>query len=186
VAVALLGLGWAAGCELVLGKLPPVQGAGGGAGGHEATSASATSGSGGGHVTSSVASSTSVASSSGACCDCDDDHFEAEGQCGGKDCDDHDSRVYPGEPIYYAMPSPNPAVGFDWDCSGKADPNPALDVAVDCTSLLMDCDAGPAYLGTAPPPCGVGAPWGRCAAVPLPGLGCENAVIVQSQVMTCK
>jgi hypothetical protein len=85
-------LGAAASCELVLGDLPPVQGAfDGGA-------------------------------EEGGCCDCDGDGYASEALCAANDCDDHDPLVHPGQTTYFATASQNPNVGFDYDCSGAPDP----------------------------------------------------------------
>jgi hypothetical protein len=169
-----------AGCELVLGELPPVGKPDGGTG---ASSSTASTGAGG--ASSTAASSSSAASSgatgTGGCCDCDHDTYAAEGLCGGMDCDDTDKRVYPGEPIYYAVPSPN--VGFDWDCSGTVEPDPMLNVAVDCNTLPLPCPSTTGFLMTTPPPCGQSGPWGTCKQS---GLSCVNDVVVTAQVMTCK
>lgn len=162
---------WAGGCELFLGSLPPVHAqvdGGGGSGGTGGTTVG------------------SAAQGTGGCCDCDGDHAAAAGLCGGADCDDHDARAYPGEPVYYATASPNAAVGFDWDCSGKADPNPALDAVVSCAGLALPCMTKTGFLAATPPPCGVGAPWGTCKQAPSPGLTCVEDVIEPNKVMTCK
>jgi len=152
----------------------------GGAGSTSSTSGTGSTSSTGSQATS--ASATTGAGGSG-CCDCDGDGFEAEA-CGAHDCDDHDKLVYPGEPLYYAMPSPNPAVGFDWDCSGSEDRNPALDVTVSCPAVsLSGCPSAMGYLATVPPPCGQPGAWGTCAPQ---GAGCVNNVVDPARVMTCK
>lgn len=159
-------LPWAGGCELVLGSLPKV---------HEPVDG------GSGGSTASLAQGTG-----GACCDCDGDHVAAQGLCGGTDCDDHEARAYPGEPVYYADADPNPAVGFDWDCSGKADPNPVLDTTVSCAGLALPCMAATGFLAPTPPACGKGAPWGTCKKDPSNPVVCVERVIEQNKVMTCK
>jgi hypothetical protein len=167
-----------AACELVLGDLPPLQGASTGTTGTGSSRSSATGSSSSSGATGSTSSSSG---DGGLCCDCDGDHFAAEGECGGQDCDDTDARVYPGEPTYYAVPSKN--VGFDWDCSGTPEPNPALNKTVDCGLVALPCATTTGYLAQTPPACGVAAPWGTCTQQ---GINCVEDVIVQAQVMTCK
>jgi hypothetical protein len=189
--LAAVGAGVAAGpaCELVLGDLPPVQSTSGttsGAGGSTSAGSSKAVASSSNASTSSSATTATTATSGtggGPCCDCDNDHFDAEGMCGGKDCDDHDRLVYPGEPIYYGVPAQNPAIGFDYDCSGTADPNPLLDKTVNCGVLALPCTAATGYLAQVPPACGASAPWGTCKQQ---GITCVNDVIEQAKIMTCK
>ncbi len=181
VLVALAAAG--GGCELVLGDLPPLSqpdgGSSGTGGAHPATSSSTSS-----STTSSTSSTSSGTGTVDAdCCDCDGDGFEAVA-CGAKDCDDHDPLVYPGEPVYYAMPASNPAVGFDWDCSGTIERDPTLDVTVTCPSLtLSTCPTTTGYLATVPPACGVAGAWGTCTQQ---GTTCVNNVVDPARVMTCK
>jgi hypothetical protein len=118
-----------------------------------------------------------------ACCDCDDDHFQAEGMCGGNDCDDHDPLVYPGEPMYYGTPANNPAIGFDYDCSGTTDRDPSLNKTVNCGLVGLPCSADMGFLADVPPPCGGSAPWGTCKQQ---GVMCVNDVYEQARVMLCK
>lgn len=159
-------------CELVLGSLPPVKQHDGGAGG-----------AGGAPSTSASSSSSTSSSGGGSCCDCDGDQVLAKGICGGTDCDDHDDRVYPGEPIYYGEPTSDPTLGFDWDCSGTAEQDPTLLKTVDCGVIGLPCAAGTGFLAKVPPACGESAPWGSCMQ---DGLGCVPAVVEQAKVMTCK
>jgi hypothetical protein len=184
-ATALLAL---AACELVLGDLPPVgaggsSGAPGGAASSTARSSvtgatTATSGSGAAGATSASSSSSGAG---GACCDCDDDHVEAEGACGGKDCNDHNALVYPGEPTYYG--TADPVVGFDYDCSGTIDPEPSLDKTVSCSVVLSACPTTTqGYLAQTPPACGAMGQWGTCAQQ---GLDCVNQPLSMVQ-MLCK
>ncbi|MFT3771183.1 MAG: hypothetical protein QM820_37690 [Minicystis sp.] len=185
--VAVAGLGPAIGCDLVLGELPPVKqhpGSGGAAGGTAGTGGGV-SGSGGAVVGSggATASSGGAAGSGGECCDCDGDQAGAVGLCGGSDCDDHDPDVYLGQTKYFGQPSANPAIGFDYDCSGKAEQNPDLQKTVDCGLIGLPCAAGEGFLAKVPPACGESAPWGTCKQN---GLGCVSAVIEQKKVMTCK
>ena len=161
-----------AGCELVLGELPPAKQHGGDAG-------DGSSSGGGGSSSSSVGPMTATASS-GSCCDCDGDGHAAIGPCGGDDCDDGDKRVYPGELVYHDTPSPT--VGFDWDCSGVADRKPELLVTVEC-GAVPPCPTTVGYLA-APPPCGESAAWGTC--VKQMTVMCVQNVIEQAKKMACK
>jgi hypothetical protein len=180
-----LGAAWF-GCEVVLGELPPV-------GVHPDAGAGGAGGTGGaGSSGSSVAATTGVggsgggAGTGGACCDCDGDGFIASGMCDAgadADCDDADKLVHPGEPTYYPMM--HPKVGWDWDCNGKPDPNPAFTATVKCAGAPVPCPSATGYLGTVYPPCGGNAPWGTCKPNSL-NLGCVNEVIDTAKVMTCK
>jgi hypothetical protein len=168
------------GCELVLGQLPPARDTDAGPDGSGATSSGATTTG----TTSSGVTTTGATTggSGGGCCDCDGDHHLAMGVCGGDDCDDHDAQVYPGEPTYYGVPIPGSTLGFDYDCSGAAEPDPALNIALNCGSL-PPCATGTGFLGKVPPPCGQTAPWGTCT---LSDLMCVQDVIDASQLMLCK
>jgi hypothetical protein len=172
----------ASGCELVLGELPPAKqhdaGAVGGASG--ATSHAATT-----QATGALSSSSSAESSTGAdaCCDCDHDGHNAEGACGGDDCDDHDVKVYPKEPTYYAVANTDPAVGFDWDCSGAPERDPTLDKVVDCQPIAIPCPAGTGFLGKVAPPCGMPGEWGSCKTQ---GAMCVKDVVDAQKLMACK
>lgn len=183
--VALVCVALGGGCELVLGTLPKAKqhpdggSSTGGAGGTGGTIATG----GAGTTNTTGSTSTGGGAGGGECCDCDGDHILAKGLCGGTDCDDGDKRVYPDQPVYYAEASPNPAVGFDWDCNGKPEQDPSLLVTVDCGLIGLPCAAGTGYLAKVPPPCGQGAPWGSCKQ---DGLGCVQAVVEQNKVMTCK
>lgn len=93
-------------------------------------------------------------------CDCDGDGYESIA-CGGDDCDDQDARVHPGQTEYFAEPSENPEVGFDYDCSGtlERDPNHKK---VSCGVLdLLLCKDNEGFKND-PPPCGESGAWGRC------------------------
>ncbi|APR75044.1 Hypothetical protein A7982_00390 [Minicystis rosea] len=181
LAVAICG--WSLGCDLLLGELPPVKvHHDGGAGGSGGTGTTASSG---GAPTTSATSSSAASggsSSSGGCCDCDGDHVNAIGPCGGTDCDDHNPLAYPGEPVFYAEANDDPAIGFDWDCNGQLEQNPDLLKTVDCGLLGLPCASGEGYLATVPPACGKSAPWGKCKQN---GLGCVPMPIVD-RVMTCR
>lgn len=185
----------AGGCELVLGDLPtPAEdlttaastttasggetsgtGAQGGTGGAGAsTSASTSTSSGGGGAT------TTTTGGQGGCCDCDGDDALAK-SCGGEDCDDSRDDIYPGETTYYDEPTPNN--GFDWDCSGKADRDPALVVTVDCGLIGLPCNQKEGFLGTTVPACGGTGDWGTCVGTLIP---CTPQVIEAAKPMKCK
>ncbi len=156
-ALIVLAVVAASACELVLGQLPPV----------------ATVGSPDGGGGSSASTTSSAASSGGgACCDCDGDGYNAEGTCGGLDCDDTDKSVYPGETAYYDTPANNGS--FDYDCSGTLERDPTLDVTVSCATLALPCASTDGYLGATPPECGVAAAWGSCKQQ---GITCVDDVI---------
>jgi hypothetical protein len=158
-------LGASAGCELVLGDLPPARD-------------NPDAGTGG------ASSSSSAASAGGGCCDCDGDGHLAAGLCGGDDCDDHDPKAYPGEPVYYATADADPMVGFDWDCSGTAERNPQLVKTVNCGLIGLPCTADTGFLtATTAPSCGQSGKWGTCKQQ---GVGCVEDVIEPNKVMTCK
>lgn len=168
----------AAGCELVLGELPPVKKhTDGGAGGSTGIGGTGTGGA------TSTSTTTTGTGGEGGCCDCDGDKVLAKGLCGGTDCYDGDKHAYPDEPVYYGFPTGDPAVGFDWDCSGVAEPNPDLLKIVDCPPVGLPCPGGIGFLDKVPPACGESKPWGSCNQ---DGLGCVKAVIEPSKVMTCK
>lgn len=182
------------GCELVLGELPTPKedlpatsttaagemGGTGGAGGIGGAAGSA-AGSGGAPETGSTAGG-STATGQGGCCDCDGDNQDAVGLCGGTDCDDADSKVYAGEPVYYTTPSPTQ--GFDWDCSGVPEPDPALTEPVQCGLIGLPCDkAKTGFLGATVPACGEAGNWGTCKGTLLP---CTEQIIEVGKKMACK
>lgn len=119
----------------------------------------------------------------GACvkpCDCDDDGVEAEGTCLGTDCDDHDDRVHPGQAGYF--PEASASVGFDYDCSGMIERDPAVDVELSCTGLsLAFCEEVDQGFVNGVPACGASGDWGTCKKS---GLECVPDVHAQ-QVVSC-
>lgn len=198
-----IALGGVAGCELVLGELPPAKkhhdagtgGVAGSGGSGIAGSGGVSSGSGGSGVggsqtatggsTGSSSSTTHTLSQTGGgggCCDCDGDGFDAKGACGGTDCDDHSKQAKPGQTAYFGVANPDPVVGFDWDCNGVAEQDPMLKVLVNCQPIGLPCAPGTGFLGTALPACGQSMAWGTCNQN---GLGCVLAPI-ENKVMTCK
>ncbi len=54
-------------------------------------------------------------------CDEDNDGYKAEGTCGGTDCNDHDSRVNPGQ-TQFITDVPDAAPWGDWNCDGYKQP----------------------------------------------------------------
>ena len=205
----LLALTQVAACELVLGELPtpqedltttesvsaggsPATG-GGGQGGAGTGAGVITSSGGGGSASTSSASasgggSTTSTGEGGACCsecDCDCDGFPASGACAGTaqaDCDDATDKVFPGEPTYYVEPSPNN--GFDWDCSGVPERDPALLETIDCASLLgLGCNEKIGFLGATVPMCGEAGTWGTCKKS---GITCVPDPIEDGKKMACK
>lgn len=105
-------------------------------------------------------------------CDCDGDGYLSVGACGGDDCDDHDPQVHPGQTDYHEEPAANPAVGFDYDCSGTAEHDPEQAV-VSCGLLdLLLCVDNEGFKGSAPP-CGESGEWVRCKPNAL-GLTCTQ------------
>lgn len=183
----------ALGCELVLGDLPSTRkpdagtGGAGGSTGSTTTAGSTTgttSAGGGGATTTSTSVSTTSTSSTGGgggCCDCDGDTHKAKGVCGGDDCDDGDAKAFPDEDAYYG--TANPVVGYDWDCNGTPEREPALDKAIDCGLIGLPCAAGTGFLAKVPPPCGGKADWGTCKQS---GISCVKDVLEIDKVMTCK
>lgn len=196
------------GCELVLGDLPTPKedlstssttamsgtggihitggaGAGGGtgglggagaAGGMGGTAGASTAGSGG------VPATTTTTGGEGGCCDCDGDNQDAVGLCGGMDCDDGDKKAYAGQPVYYTTPSPTQ--GFDWDCNGVPEPDPALTEPVQCGLIGLPCDkAKTGFLGNTVPACGEAGNWGTCKGTLLP---CTEQIIEVGKKMACK
>lgn len=63
---------------------------------------------------------------------------------------------------FFSQPSDNPAIGFDYDCSGNIERDPDLNKTVDCASLLgLGCDDAQGFVGSAPS-CGQMGDWGTC------------------------
>lgn len=68
------------------------------------------------------------------------------------DCDDHDARVHPGQTAYFGAPftNANGEASFDYDCSGKEDPDPSKGAApANCALLAVGSCGGSGYLPTA-------------------------------------
>ena len=151
------------GCELVLGDIP-----------ENSSSSSATGadvGSAGGSSSTSAGGSTGT-TGTGGCCDCDGDGHSSMACPGGDDCDDNNKDVFPGQVMYFPVPT-HPGGGFDYDCNGKAEfKSPAV---VDCSLLGALCDAMThGYLGKTHPACGETGRVGTCSM--------PNAVTCQEQV----
>jgi hypothetical protein len=174
------------GCELVAGPLPDpvrpdsgVAAAGGSAGaGGSAAAAGTDAGSGG-----ATGGQAGQGGSSGcqSQCDCDGDGAKSEA-CGGADCDDHDPKAKPGQSAYFASASANPAVGFDYNCSGNPDRKPALSKQVSCSGVsLLNCDTSTQGFIDQLPACGQSGGWGTCKKG---AVACQPDVLEQ-RVMLC-
>ena len=151
------------GCELVLGDIP-----------ENSSSSSATGadvGSAGGSSSTSAGGSTGT-TGTGGCCDCDGDGHSSTACPGGDDCDDNNKDVFPGQLMYFPVPT-HPGGGFDYNCDGKADfKSPAV---VDCSLIGALCDIMThGYLGKTHPACGETGRVGTCSM--------PNAVTCQEQV----
>ncbi|XXX72091.1 hypothetical protein WMF30_31040 [Sorangium sp. So ce134] len=138
--------------------------AAGGDGG--ATSTSASSGSDGGATSTSAsggggsggATSGSGGSGGGTVdCDADGDGYPSIACEAGTDCDDEHAQVHPDQPnMFYDTPI-RPGGGFDYDCSGQAEPQIP---AVRCESGGPCPDESNVYLVDVP--CGEPGPVGSC------------------------
>lgn len=151
----------------------------GGTGG--APTAGGAGGTGGTGDTGGTMGVTSAGGAGGACTDGDGDGFPVTA-CGGvpADCDDTNKLVYPGEPAYYTMPNDK---GFDWDCSGGVERDPASDKTVSCATFSA-CDPVPqGYIGN-PPACGETGKWGHCAKNALDL--CAPETLEPAKPMACK
>jgi hypothetical protein len=113
---------------------------------------------------------------------CDCDHDGAAGpECGGNDCDDRDANVSPAQTRYFATPSRNPAVGFDYNCSGA--PERKDDILVRCLGITLGlCDAMTVGFLEDVPACGLSGSWGRCKRDLL---SCSLDVI-ETRTMLCR
>lgn len=97
------------------------------------------------------------ASEAGDPCDEDNDGFKAQGSCGGGDCNDHDSRVHPGQTFVTDVPDAAP--WGDWDCNGTVDYEfPVI------SSCLTSCSAQGFASSVA---CGVTASYITCVGTTL-------------------
>lgn len=190
--LALLG----SGCFVVIGELPEPAERGsagssggsagsGGAGGTSATGGSAGSsgGAGGGAGASGATGDAGTNGGSGGgggnCCDCDGDQVESQ-TCGGTDCDDDDSRVKPGQTLYFGVPSAT--VGWDYDCSGEIEVENETITQCGLLGLGAVCTNQPqGWLAAVPPPCGDTGRWGKCRL----GLVCSDDVIDANKIMNC-
>jgi hypothetical protein len=116
------------------------------------------------------------------CCDCDGDYHDGP-QCGGKDCNDHNPDVFPGQTTYFSEPIPGG--GFDYDCSTHADPDPdPTNQSLDCSTLAgLGCpNTQYGYFGPVPP-CGTAAPWGYCKKTLL---DCVETIVETTRKLKCK
>lgn len=111
-------------------------------------------------------------------CDADRDGHQAEGKCGGDDCDDSDADVFTQQPKYFSARQDN--VGYDYDCNGKPQqeqPAPVVCMGIDLTA----CPTGEGFLRTLPA-CGVIGKWGKCVKGTLT---CDEQVIDDMRPMRC-
>jgi hypothetical protein len=172
----------AAGCEIVLGDLPPARdtqstttgstAATGGTGG--------SGGAGGSATTSTDTSSGGTTTGEGGCCDCDHDTHLAKGPCGGDDCDDHDPTTHPGADY---STDPTAKGDFDHDCSGAPDPDPTMNIAVNCGVVGLPCkQAKDGFLGKIPE-CGKPGAWGNCQGNLVP---CSDQIFESNKKLACK
>lgn len=198
------GWGWVAlgivvsdlGCGLLLELPEPVEqesvlGAGdadGGLGGSGvrasagAASGGGGSGSGGTHVVPEGGNGGEAADGCEEPCDCDGDNYLAKGACGGDDCDDEDEEVHPDQGLYFAARAQSDIVGFDYDCSGAIERDPAQGSAISCAALSLGvCEDAQGFHGTQPP-CGLPGAWGACEEVTL---SCKAVVLDDSAVARC-
>jgi hypothetical protein len=100
-------------------------------------------------------------------CDRDEDGEPSE-MCGGEDCDDGDPKVHPGQANYFTEPSER--VGFDYDCSGLIERDPA-EASLSCSLELAQCDVeAQGFMDDPLPACGEQGNWGQCVQGELAGL----------------
>jgi hypothetical protein len=101
--------------------------------------------------------------------------------CGGDDCDDTDSRVFPGQTLYFDTPTKGNA-GWDFNCNNGVEQKYA---ALNCAGLaLVMCDTTTqGFLAKTAPACGVRGMFGRCAKS---GLQCLDQVEVADFAMPCR
>ncbi|WP_437874908.1 hypothetical protein [Sorangium sp. So ce513] len=148
-------------------------GAAGSGGGGGAASSSASAGGdgggaagsgGGGGAASSSTSASSTASGSGGGgpvdCDVDRDGYRSTACEGGNDCNDENPLVHPGQPSTFYDTPISPGGGFDYDCSGKEEPEFE---AVNCSNILPLC-AAKNNVFQVDVPCGGRASFGDCNA----------------------
>jgi hypothetical protein len=101
-------------------------------------------------------------------CDFDHDTYKAKGAtCGGNDCCDTDNKANPGQQGYF--PATDACGSFDYDCSGKLEPEYSSNIVCGGTGLT-GCTGGPGFVG-ADPGCGNTAVYGVC--VPNGTLACK-------------
>lgn len=156
-------------CSVVVGPLPealPEDGPMAGDGSQFAGTP-ATSGAGGG----APGGTGGKTAAGGSDCDGDGDGHDAEGSCGGDDCDDADERVHPGQTSYYSERQER--VGFDYDCSGR--PEPEHQRLLMCTGLaLAACPTDDSGFLDELPACGEPGSWGTCQTGTV---ACEEQVL---------
>jgi hypothetical protein len=100
-------------------------------------------------------------------CDRDEDGEPSE-TCGGEDCDDSDPNVHPGQANHFTEPSER--VGFDYDCNGFIERDPA-EPSLSCGLELAQCDVeAQGFMDDPLPACGEQGSWGQCVQGDLAGL----------------
>jgi len=112
--------------------------------------------------------------------DLDGDGYRSR-QCGGEDCDDTAKLVFPGQPVFYDVPTHLGGSEFDSDCNGAPD---AQYCSVGCSGLGLLCDqAASGFDGQTAPACGQ---TGRFGHSKVSGLGCVDQVEQLDKAMPCK
>jgi hypothetical protein len=166
------------GCFLIVGDLPPPLP-------EDEAAAGATDSAGGGSsgAPASAGGSAGSPGSAGAtsnACDRDADGHDAEGACGGDDCDDQNPDVHPEQSKHFGARS---SVDYDYDCDGKQEQEQMK--AIICSELpIGDCTTEEGFLDTLPA-CGEPGVWGRCAKQGTLNT-CMNQPTDNERVMRCQ
>lgn len=154
-------------------------GSGGASASSGGTGGASSSGSGGASSTSSTSSSGAAggSSTSSGCCDCDNDGHDSVACDGGDDCNDQDSRVFPGQTLYFDTQADGG--GYDFNCVNGPEKDPMLDTAHLCVVCVND-EMDAHYFAMTSPSCGMPGEWGTCKAVT-----CAKNVIDPTLKMKC-
>ena len=179
-------------CEVVLGDLPVAKedlpatgstdsttGDAGAAGQSTSATTGGAAGAGGAGGATVTTTTTTTSTTQSACCDCDGDSHDAEGACGGDDCDDDDPTTHPGAD--YQTEATNKG-GYDHDCSKTTDPDPAYYKLIQCGLIGLPCNQKQGFLG-AIPACGGAGDWGTCQGSVIP---CSNQILEMGKKLPCK
>ncbi len=111
-------------------------------------------------------------------CDCDNDGYEAQGECGGTDCDDRDPLRYPNQG--YVSEPLEPGSDGNWDCKDPVEKQYV--VKLNCATLLgLNCNSKAEGFRD-DPPCGTVADYYRCK----PGLLACGAEKIGTRRQGCK